>query len=164
MNALYAISLFLHVVATVLWVGGLILLSVLILPVLRKVAALDLLIHVRKRFYPLANVSLLVLGVTGVYQMSVDPHYEGLLRFDNLWSQAMLAKHIAFLGMVGVSAYLQMRVLPALDRVQLYRRREQPLPSGLDDGALQQQETQLIRLSGGMGLLVLAFTAVATAI
>ena len=76
----------------------------------------------------------------------------------------MLAKHIAFLGMIGASAYLQMRVLPAIDRVQLYRRREQPLPAGLDDIALQQQETQLIRLSGGLGLLVLAFTAVATAV
>jgi putative copper export protein len=70
----------------------------------------------------------------------------------------MLVKHLAFLGMVGVSAYLTWSLLPALRRTAL--RQSQ---SDDDLHALQQREAWLLRLNLVLGGLILLLTAIARA-
>lgn len=166
---LLTLSLFLHLLATVAWLGGLLLLSLIIMPDARTLLArsegsaalLSLLDRLRKRFQVVANLSLLVLLTTGLFQMSASPHYTGLLQFDNDWSRAMLIKHIAVFGMIGVGALMQFGVLPALERAAFLAQR------GKDNGEtarLRQREQRLTTLNLALGVVTLACTAVATAI
>jgi len=166
---LLTISLFLHLIATVAWLGGLLLLSLIIMPNARALLArtegtaalLSLLDKLRKRFQVIANLSLLVLLTTGLYQMSASPYYSGLLQIDNDWSRAMLIKHIAVIGMIGVGALMQFGVLPALERAALLAAR------GKDQGELERlrlREQRLTALNLSLGVVTLACTAVATAI
>ncbi|MCE7947243.1 MAG: hypothetical protein DYG88_07420 [Chloroflexi bacterium CFX4] len=166
---LLTLSLFLHLLATVAWLGGLLLLSLIIMPDARALLArsegsaalLSLLDRLRKRFQVVANLSLLVLLTTGLFQMSASPHYTGFLQFDNDWSRAMLIKHIAVFGMIGVGALMQFGVLPALERAALLAQR------GKDDGEaarLRHREQRLTALNLALGVVTLACTAVATAI
>lgn len=162
-----ALSYFFHLIATVVWIGGLFIMVLLVLPAARRVLNEQPTLYVfmnrlRRRFVPLSNLSLAVLVVTGLIQMSGDPNYDGLLQFDNAWSRAMLLKHLAIVGMVVCMAIGQFGVAPALDRALLLQEKGKGDPTTL--AALQRSETRLTWVNVGLGALVLLFTAWATAI
>jgi uncharacterized membrane protein len=158
----------LHMVATVAWIGGLAALAVVVVPAARR--ALDeaayskFLAGLQKRFDPLGWISLLVLSGTGLFQMSANPNYQGFLAFENRWAVAILTKHLVFLAMIAVSAALTWGVLPRLQRLALLasaRRGAPPDPS--ETARLQRQEARLLRLNLLLALVVLALTALARA-
>ena len=162
-----AISLFFHLIATVVWIGGLVVLTVLVWPETRRILAdnpgvYSLLSRLRKRFLPLTNLSLAVLIVTGLFQMTADPNYKGVLQFTNDWSRAILLKHIAVGGMVICGVALQFWVAPALERAGLLAERHKGDPA--DWERLHRLEVRLTWLNVILGILVLGFTAWATSI
>ncbi len=161
-----ALSFFLHMTATVVWIGGLFLLTILVWPESRALierheqsgVLIELLDRLRKRFYPLTNLSLIVLIVTGLFQMEENPHYDGLLQLTNDWTRAILLKHIAVLGMLLVGVTMQWGVLPALERATLVVRHGKESP---DIERLRSRERQLTVLNLILGIIVLVFTAIA---
>lgn len=162
-----AISYFFHLVATVVWVGGLLILTLLVTPEVRRTLAehpaLDALLdRLRKRFTPLANFSLAVLVVTGMIQLSGDPNYDGMLQFNNTWSRVILLKHIAIAGMVVCGLIAQYAVTPALERAGLLAQRGKDDP--MEWERLRRSEMRLLRVNVALGVLVLAFSAWATAL
>ena len=150
--------------ATTLWLGSLGALSILFLPAARR--ALDtatfanLLESIQKRLDPLGWFSVIVLVASGMLQMSANPNYDGLLAISGSWAIAILAKHLVFLMMVGVSAYLTWGLFPALRRAALKQAHR-------DDAtnlqALQKREALLIRFNLLLGVIVLGLTAIARA-
>lgn len=162
-----AISYFFHLVATVLWLGGLIVIALLVLPEATRVvggtpAYAPLLRALRKRFTPIANFSLVILWVTGMIQMSGDPNYDGVLAITNEWSVAMLLKHLANFGMIVCGLLLQWLIVPELDRTSILIER------GKGDAAvlarLTGRERAVTLVNIGFSLAVLVFTAWATAL
>src|SRR5215475_1643024 len=135
-NWLLSLSFFLHLIATILWLGGLVLMTIVIWPEARALIArsdssgalLELLDRLRKRFYPLANLSLIVLIVTGLFQMGKSPHYDGFLQITNDWTRAILLKHVAVLGMLVVGFIMQWGIMPALERATLLVQRGKESP------------------------------------
>jgi uncharacterized membrane protein len=165
MNLLLTISYFIHLIATVVWLGGLLIFSLLVFPEARRTVTnhnenRQLLLNLQKRFRPIANLSLVALLGTGLIQMSADTNYEGLLVIENTWSVAMFLKHIAFGGMIVVLLLLQFGVIPALERATILANKRKP--NELDQ--LLTREVRLTWLQMGLGGLVLIFTAVATAL
>ncbi len=162
-----AISLFFHLVATVVWIGGLVIITLLVWPEMRRAldsspALLSLLTRLRRRFVPWSNFSLVVLVVTGLAQMTANPNYDGMLVIDNEWSRAMLLKHLAIAGMVVCGVVLQYVVTPALERAGLLLERGKGDPAAWE--RLRRREIRLTQLNVLLGLAVLGFTAWATAI
>jgi uncharacterized membrane protein len=158
------IAFWLHMLATVVWIGGLAALSILVLPAARK--ALDasayaaLIESIQRRLDPLGWLCLLLLVATGLVQMSANPNYRGFLAINNQWAVAILIKHIVFAGMTAVSAYLTWGLLPALRRAALLQAHGQAA-AGAE--RLRSQELLLLRLNLLLGFLVLALTALARA-
>ena len=116
-EAARTLSLFCHIAATVIWIGGLLLITLLVLPELNRALAEQptlyrLLRRLRKRFTIVGNLALAVLVVTGLLQMSADPNYKGMLQFNNRWSQVLLLKHILIIAMAGMGLALQFGVAP----------------------------------------------------
>ncbi len=162
-----ALSLFVHITATILWIGGILLIFFLVVPELNRALAeqpalFQILRRLRKRFTIVGNLALALLIVTGLLQMSTDPHYEGLLRFSNRWSQILLLKHILIFIMALCGLLLQFVVAPALERASLLRER------GVGDAAewrrQQGRERQLTVLIAILALAILAASAWLTAI
>lgn len=156
---------FIHLIATVVWIGGLVIFTVFIWPESRRLIQnpderRQMLLQLHQRFRPAANLSLVALLGTGMVQMSVDDNYAGFLTFSNTWTIAILLKHIAFGGMVILAFLLQFGLVPAIERANLLASRGQS--NDLD--ALLERQTRLTRLTLGLGLLVLVFTAIATAL
>ncbi len=165
--SILAVSYFFHLIATIVWIGGLVSLVLLVLPETRRVlgtnpAFYTLLTRIRRRFFPLSNLSLAVLVVTGLIQMSGDPHYEGVLQFTNDWTRAILLKHIAVAGMFVCGMALQYGVAPALERATLLAEHQKGDPAELE--RLRRREARLTWINVLLGVLVLGFTAWATAL
>ena len=158
-----SIAYWLHMLATVLWIGGLAALGLIILPAARKTldapAYADFLVGLQKRLDPLGWFSVIVLLASGMLQMSSSPHYEGFLSIGNLWAGAILVKHLLFGVMLLVSGYLTWGLMPALQRAALLRSKGKASPAETE--ALQNREVLLLRANLILGVLVLLLTAIA---
>ncbi|MBZ0320819.1 MAG: hypothetical protein K8L91_30680 [Anaerolineae bacterium] len=163
-DTILAISYFVHLIATVVWIGGLAMILFLVWPESARSLANQeerrkVVLGIQARFRPMANFSLVMLVGTGLVQMSGDPNYEGFLTFENTWSLAMLLKHIAFAGMVGLTLLTQFSLAPAIERAILLASKGQS--SQLE--SLLAREVRLMWGLAGLGVIVLVFTAIATA-
>jgi uncharacterized membrane protein len=158
------LAFWIHMLATVVWIGGLAALSILVLPAARQTldssAYAQFLGSLQRRLDPLGWLSLIFLVATGMFQMSANPNYAGFLAISNRWAVAILLKHLVFLGMVAVSAYLTWGLMPRLQRIALRRAHGQEVP---ESQVLQNQEIWLMRANLILGILVLALTALARA-
>jgi uncharacterized membrane protein len=157
-----SIAYWLHMLATVLWIGGLAAFSLIMLPAARKAlnpqAYADLLAALQKRLDPLGWFSVMVLLASGMLQMSSNPNYDGFLAIRGLWASSILVKHLLFGLMVLVSGYLTWGLLPALRRVALRRASGKETP---ELESLQKREIFLLRLNLLLGGCVLLLTALA---
>ena len=102
---LFSLSTWLHALATVVFIGHFLLLSLIYLPAFGKSNAEiagPILSDVSKRSRPWLYASLVIFMVTGIYLMIVDPNYRGVGNFGNLWAVAMLVKHILIVAMIGM--------------------------------------------------------------
>ncbi|MBP8057933.1 MAG: CopD family protein, partial [Chloroflexi bacterium] len=150
--------------ATVIWLGGLALLMLVALPALQqRTLGENQWLALQQRFTPWANVSLVVLLLTGFVQMTNDPNYTGFLQVDSVWAGAILVKHIAFAGMVGLSFYLQRVIYPAMERAKLLGEKRPQLAAS-EQAKLQHQEHRLLWLNVLCAAAILLCTAIATAI
>ncbi len=160
-----ALLYWLHMLATVLWLGGLAVLALLVLPAARRHLPLsaqpDFFLALQQRLDRLGWAALAVLLATGMFQMSANPYYEGLLAITNAWARAILFKHLAFAVMVGVSAWQTWFVLPELARQSLALSRGRGDPVRWQQLARRQE--RLLRLNMALAALVLALTALARA-
>ena len=161
-QAALAISLFFHILATVVWIGGILLITFLVVPQLNSALAdlpalQQLLLRLRKRFAQISNLALAVLVLTGLLQMTADPHYDGLLQLDNDWSRVLLLKHLLIIGMAVLGMVLQLSVAPTLERSTLLLQRGKGDDSELR--RLRRKEQRLSLLVAMLALLILAASA-----
>ena len=157
-----AISLFFHILATVVWIGGIFTITLLVIPEVNRILAdqpslYQVLLRLRKRFTPVSNLALVVLITTGMFQMTADPNYDGLMTFNNSWSQIMLIKHILIGVMALVGLFLQFSIAPALERTSLLLERGKGEIA--DWQKLRSREQQLTWLIVIFAILILAMSA-----
>lgn len=111
-------SYWIHLLATVIWFGSLVLLALAAAPALRNgLFKNNGWLLLQQRLTPWANISLILLLITGFVQMTNDVNYSGFLVVDSTWAWAILIKHIAFAMLAGATAYLQFGLYPALERL-----------------------------------------------
>lgn len=99
-QTLIILSYWLHILATVIFIGHFVLLAGLYIPALPNQGAALSRISKRSRIWMYA--SLLVFAITGVYLTFVDPNYMGIGNFNNFWAIMMLVKHILILVMIAL--------------------------------------------------------------
>lgn len=159
-----ALTYWLHLFATVAWVGSLAGVSLLVLPAMkRSLDSENQLVFIeamQKRLEPIAWFSMSLLLATGLFQMSVNPHYDGILSTSTQWSLAILVKHLLGIIMIVVSAIQTWEVIPAIRRA-IVRSRKSNNADEID--SLRRREVLLLRTNFGLSLLILLATAFARA-
>ena len=159
-----ALTYWLHMFATVAWVGSLAGVALLILPAMQR--SLDaerqlvFLEAMQRRLEPIAWFSMSVLLATGLFQMSVNPHYDGFLSTSTQWSLAILIKHLLGIVMVVVSAIQTWEVIPAIRRSIVRSKKSE---NAMEIDTLRRREVMLLRVNFGLSLLILLATAFARA-
>jgi uncharacterized membrane protein len=151
-----------HMVATVVWVGGLSSFSLLFIPSIRKILdyqnQAELINEIQKKFQPIGWFSLVVLSGTGLIQMSAHPKYGGFLAIDNQWAVAIFLKHGIILLLIASMALINWGVLPGLRKIAL----KQSVGKNIDieeKERLEKRERLLIRVNLILSFVVLALTA-----
>jgi uncharacterized membrane protein len=154
-----ALTYWLHLLATVTWVGSLAGVSFLVLP-LNPDVQLVFIEAMQKRLEPIAWFSMSLLVITGLFQMSVNPHYDGFVSISSQWSLAILTKHLLGIGMVVVSAIQTWEVIPAIRRAIVLSKKNKNVE---DVDRLRKREILLLRMNFGLSILILLATAFARA-
>jgi uncharacterized membrane protein len=117
---LVALSYWLHTLATVIFIGHFLLLSLIYLPILTKqeltTTTGTTLSQISKRSRSWLYISLLIFLVTGTYLTLAAPNYLGFANFGNLWGILMLVKHLLILGMIAMGFWFNaiLRVGPMM--------------------------------------------------
>ena len=156
-----AIIFWFHMLATVTWIGSLAAINILVLPAsnraLKLTDQLNFITALQNRLEPLAWFCMGLLLVTGLFQLSTSPHYDGFLSLSTQWSFAILIKHGLAVIMVVVSAIQTWEVLPAIQRTLMKKGKadEEELRN------LQRKEIILLRINLLLSALILGATAVA---
>ncbi len=163
-NFALAVAYWLHILATVTWVGGLMTLAVLVIPAARRslqpTEYAALLGRLQANLQRIGWLSLAVLVGTGLFQMSAHPSYEGFLAITNAWAVTILAKHLVIGLMILASGYLTWGVMPALQRLALQRAAGVVVDAGRD-AALHKRESQILTINLVLSIVVLLLTAIA---
>lgn len=165
------IAYWLHMIATVVWIGGLAAMIMLVTPMghshLDEEGAAKLQFKSLQRLESLIWFCIIVLVSTGILQMSSHPNYQGFLEIGNRWSTAILIKHLVFLVMVLLSAYLSWGLTPKLERIILLNAHKRS-PNGdrvdgshLESTRISRRITILLTINLVLGICVLGLTAVA---
>jgi len=157
------LAFWIHMAATVVWVGGLFFQAV-ILPaasaqILSTSQQAALLESIRRRFNPLAGLSLALLIATGLVQMTANDNYNDLFATNNPWGLSIFAKHVA-IGMMVLLGILQTWWLqPGLARSVLLQAASPADEHSIH--SLLKRNQLLTRINFLVALLVLFLTAVA---
>jgi uncharacterized membrane protein len=159
---LLATSYLVHLVATVIWIGGIVFMAFVVTPATQsEPGSSRLLAAIQRRFTPIANLSLIVLIVTGMVQLTANPNYIGFLNLSSTWAKVIFLKHIAVGGMILVGMYMNLVFQPDINRMAML------LASGRakseDTAALTRRQSQLSQINMVLAMVVLLFTAIARA-
>ncbi len=166
---LLAVTYAFHLISTVIWLGGLLVLVAATWPSLTHSSDSSarsepaILQTLERRFRPWSNISLMVLLVTGLIQMGADEHYQGLLLIDSPWAIGLLAKHVVIGGILVSTGLLQWGIYPALGRARLLAEKSRA-QGAADEARLRDQIRNLTVLNAVLGIIVLLLTAVITAL
>lgn len=114
---------------------------------------------INRRYQPIAMIAMLALWLTGLNQMAINPNYKGFLTISNIWSVAILSKHIFVIIMMALSAYSLWVITPELKRLRLLQTKGKLNGDGIP--TLIAREARLNQINLICGIIVLFLTAVA---
>ncbi len=157
------VAFWLHMLATVSWVGGQAIISLVVIPLSRKTLPIEqhhqLLASINKRMSGIGWIGLAVLIGTGLIQLSANENYTGFLAIDNRWAVAILLKHLAFGGILLLSAFQTWSLAPSIERTALLQIKGKATLA--EQETLQRREELTQRINVILSVVVLFLTAVA---
>lgn len=120
--------LFLHNLFTVVWVGGLIVLGIVVLPVTsrtlgRGAKTKELIDNIQNRLSVFVYISMLGLLGTGMLLANRAPQFDGLFSFTNGYSTVLAIKHIVVILMVGTALFRRAALKQRGGKLQPRRRK-----------------------------------------
>ena len=164
MNWILIFSYWVHLIATVVWFGTIVVMGLTAVSAFRQQSLRqNEWLRWQKKLLPWSNLSLVLLLLTGFLQMTNDPNYTGFLAIDGVWAWAMLLKHLLYGVVVAIAAYWQFGYFPAVERTAVLAQKKPQLAQA-EQEKLTRREKQLLWLNMICALLILFCTAVLTAV
>ena len=153
-----ALSHFIHVMGTVVWIGGILMTLLVILP--SSKAALEsapmvgkLMKEIAKRFTPLANISILMLIATGIILFYYDKNYTFFLDLKNRWNVLIALKHALVAIMIIIHFYRGLILSQKIEK-------STSNPNEVQPARLKKLSLDLVKVNFALGIIVLLLTAV----
>jgi len=102
----------LHDIATAIWIGGLIHMSLTILPTFRNVndekMRKQLMMILQNRLSILVYISIVMLVVTGILESWHSQAFRGFFSFSNVYSSLLSIKHLLVIAMIAIAIVRQL--------------------------------------------------------
>jgi uncharacterized membrane protein len=137
-----------HLVATVLWIGGILFIIFIAIPSSRKVLGAEsgkLMGEISKRFTPLANYSIVLLFVSGIVLAGLNKQFSVVRILESNWTMALTLKLVLFFSMTAIHFYRGLVLAPKIMRTATQTEKT----------ALQELSINLVKVNFALGLSVL---------
>ena len=148
---------FLHLLATVTWIGAMATNILVLLPSTKEVlepAVIGRFIGaVMKRFRRIVYASITTLVLCGIPLTLLNENYVGLGQFDNAWTQVVLVKHLFVAALVLLAVYSFEVLAPKVAKLAA----KGPSPQLLK---AQKLQTRLAFTGFALGLTILLLIAI----
>jgi len=151
-----ALSHFIHVMGTVVWIGGILMTLLIILPGTKT--ALEsppivgkLMKEIAKRFTPMANISIILIIVTGIIIYYYDKNYTSYLDLENRWNMMIALKHVFVATMIMIHFYRGLLLNPKIERLSSQ-------PNQKQTPRLKKTSLDLVKANFAFGIIVLLLT------
>ncbi len=156
-----AVVNWLHLLATVLWIGGMAVNILVLMPSVKESLepriAGGFLASVMKRFRLLVYSSISLLVATGVVIMLFSRSYLGPLQLGNAWSQVLIVKHVFVAVLILLAVYGFEVLAPKVRSVAA----QGPSP---ELAGLQKLQMKVATVAFLLGVVILLLTGIATSI
>lgn len=142
-----------HLIAAVIWIGGIIFILFIALPSAKQILESDagkLMGEISKRFTPIANYSIIFLLVTGIILTALNKQLSEIESVRNNWTLFLIMKHVLILGMIIVHFYRGLILAPKIAGTV----------SAEQKASLQRLSLNLVKVNFCLGLLVLFFSGI----
>jgi uncharacterized membrane protein len=153
-----ALSHFIHFIGTVVWIGGILMTLFVILP--GSKTALEsppivgkLMKEIAKRFTPIANISIILIVVTGIIIYFYDKNYTFFSDLENRWNMVIASKHVFVAAMIFIHFYRGLILNPKIERFSSQ-------PNEKQISKLKKISLDLVKINFALGIIVLLLTAV----
>ncbi len=146
-------SYWLHLIATIIWLGGIAFVLFVAIPSAKQVLGAEagkMTGEISKRFTPMANYSILLLIVTGIVLTAANNKFSGIINFANSWYLVLIAKHLFVFGMVAIHFYRGLALAPRIARTELASAK----------ASLQKLSLNLVKVNFCLGLIVLLLSGI----
>ena len=148
MKELIIACYWIHLVATVIWIGGITFIIFIAIPSSRKVLGAEsgkLMGEISKRFTPLANYSIILLFVSGIVLAGLNKQFSGVRVLESNWTMALILKVVLFFSMTAIHFYRGLVLAPKIMRTATQTEKT----------ALQKLSINLVKANLTLGLSVL---------
>jgi len=148
-----AVFNWLHLIAAVVWIGGIFFILFIGMPSAKKVLGADagkLMGEISRRFTPIANYSIIFIVVTGAALTGLNREFSGITNFENTWFLTLIVKHVLVFGMVAVHFYRGLILVPKIGRTEAVSKKT----------SLQKLSFNLVRLNFCLGVIILLFSGI----
>ena len=148
-----ATASWLHLIATVFWIGGIAFILFIDMPSARQVLGTDagkLMGEISKRFTPVANYSIVLLVLTGAAMVVLNNRFSSSATLENNWISILVAKHLLVFTMIVIHFYRGWILAPKIMRTESEPRKL----------SLQNLSINLVRTNFGLGLMVLLLSTI----
>lgn len=155
----------LHLLASVIWIGGIFLILSDVLPSAREYLGREagkFMGVISKRFSPFVNYSIITLIITGVFILALGKGFSGLTALESLYSRVLFFKLLIVLIMIAIHYYRGLWLNPKIARLS-------PLAEGSPEDEkekisslvvnLQRLSLNLVKINLGLGMLVLILSS-----
>ena len=152
-----AVSYWLHLTATVVWIGGIAFILFIAIPSAKQVLGADagkLMGEISKRFTPIANYSIIFIVVTGAALTGFNKQFSGIGNFGNSWSLTLIMKHVLVFVMVAVHFYRGLILAPRIVKTE----------AASEKTSLQKLSLNLVKVNFCLGVMVLLLSGIMSVI
>lgn len=152
---LLAGTYWMHLIATVVWIGGITFLLFVVIPSANQALGAEagrLMGEVSKRFAPIVNYSMVLLFATGIVLTAVNKQFSGIGNFVNDWYLGLIVKHVFVSGMVAVHFYRGLILASKMKKAK----------TSSEKASLQKLSLNLVRVNFYLGLMVLLLSGITT--
>ena len=118
-DILLVIFIWIHLLSAVVWVGGIFFVLFVALPAAKRI--LDqpgkLMGAIGKRFVPLANISILLILISGISMTLTSHSFSEVVSLNSSWSQSLLIKILVALTMMSIHFYRGLILTPKIEKL-----------------------------------------------
>ncbi len=152
-----ALSHFIHIIGTIIWIGGILMILFVVLPGTKEALESPSMVGkmmkgIAERFTPLANISIILLIISGIVIFYNNKNYTWLFDPENRWNMIIALKFLIVAIMIAIHFYRGWILAPKIERTSL--KSDEILVT-----RLKKLSLDLVKVNFVFGITVLLLTA-----